>query len=85
MAQQTAVEWLTEQLKKQGFLYDLDIEAAKRMERKQIEEAFTNGKFNGWDLVDKVEPSNYYTQTYGEWTHTPHAPPHNTTTNASKY
>lgn len=29
----TAVSWLAEQLKKQGFLYDLDIEAAKQIEK----------------------------------------------------
>lgn len=32
---QTAVEWLESELKKQGFLYDLDIEQAKVMEKEQ--------------------------------------------------
>lgn len=32
---QTAVEWLESELKNQGFLYDLDIEQAKAMEKEQ--------------------------------------------------
>lgn len=40
MAQQTAVQWLVNQLKQQGFLYDLDIEGAKQMEKEQIINAF---------------------------------------------
>ena len=69
---QTAVEWLIEQLENNmnGFsiAWKEEFEQALQMEREQIEHAFTNGKFNGWDLVDKVEPADYYTQTYGEFT-----------------
>jgi hypothetical protein len=68
MKQQTAVSWLAEQLKKQGFLYDLDIEAAKQMEKEQIADAanqkiFGDITFTGSDeVITKGE--NYYNQTY---------------------
>ena len=68
MAQQTAVEWLEKQLKKQGFLFDLDIEAAKQMEKEQIIEAFWNG-----DNSDCLSEQNakefaeqYYNDTYNK-------------------
>lgn len=57
---QTAVEWLEEQLKKQGFLYDLDIEAAKQMEKEQIMKAFLDGKVNH----SKDWAEQYYNETY---------------------
>lgn len=57
--QQTAVEWLAEQLKKQGFLYDLDIEAAKQMEKEQIIDAFDMGTID-----DNMIGNEYYKDKY---------------------
>jgi hypothetical protein len=61
----TAVEWLELEYKKQGFLYDLDVEAAKQMEKEQIEKAFQDS------MVDIVlgkmsSPKEYYNETYGK-------------------
>ena len=59
----TAVEWLELEYKKQGFLYDLDVEAAKQMEKKQIENAYWDG---GQDVPchgDRCQ--EYYNETYG--------------------
>lgn len=65
---QTAVEWLIEQLKKQGFLYDLDIEAAKQMEKEQIEKAWWAGHDARNETI--IHPSEdcdgYYNETYGK-------------------
>jgi hypothetical protein len=61
----TAVEWLELEYKKQGFLYDLDVEAAKQMEKEQIEKAFHDS------MVDIVlgkmsSPKEYYNETYNK-------------------
>lgn len=61
--QQTAVEWLAEQLKRQGFLYDLDIEAAKQMEKEQIIDAYYYDSNS--DLI-KDDGEQYYNETYGQ-------------------
>ena len=67
----TAVEWLADQLKKQGFLYDLDIEAAKEKEKLQIELAHTTGYNDCYKyqkgLTKLVTPrgaTEYYNETY---------------------
>ena len=67
MSKQTAVEWLVEQLKKQGFLYDLDIEQALAMEREQIEEAVREG-YDSDRTVKKWKwiGQEYYKETYGK-------------------
>lgn len=63
----TAVEWLVEQSK--GFhnkeSMDKLIEAAKRLEREQIEEAYYSNKcyYCRDNSID-----DYYTQTYGKCT-----------------
>jgi len=67
MAQQTAVEWLVEQLpiRMQNYLQK-DIEEAKAMEQLEIYAAYEAGWING-DL--KKAPrvgSDYYDQTYNE-------------------
>ena len=64
---QSAVEWLVEQLKKQGFLYDLDIEVAKEKEKEQIKETFGDGA--NWELYGFQLPSEdraelYYNQKF---------------------
>jgi hypothetical protein len=66
MKKQTAVDWLIEQFKKQGFLYDLDIEAAKQMEKEQMFEYIKNLYCNG-DASLKYhleEFEQYYNKTY---------------------
>ena len=67
MAQQTAVEWLVEQLpiRMQNYLQK-DIEEAKAMEQLEIYAAYEAGWVNG-DL--KKAPrfgSDYYDQTYNK-------------------
>jgi hypothetical protein len=66
MKKQTAVDWLIEQFKKQGFLYDLDIEAAKQMEKEQIEQSFVAcWKANVPDGIEcKLSANEYYNKTY---------------------
>lgn len=58
----TAVEWLIEQLNKEGFaqvVTDVEIEQAKQMEKEQIENAFNYGQF---DLG--MESKEYYNEIY---------------------
>ena len=66
----TAIEWLADQLKQQGFLYDLDIEAAKEIEKKQIIEAYEDGKQNGIESITNINKyiigEYYYNQTYNQ-------------------
>ena len=42
----TAVEWLVEQLAKNGILHSSDIAKAKEMERQIIAQAFEDGDYN---------------------------------------
>ena len=51
MAQQTAVEWLIQELQLEG--YPFIIKQAKAMEKEQIEEAYLNG-------CSRVTPYGYY-------------------------
>lgn len=59
------IEWLENELKSQGFLYDLDIEIANDMFQKHIELAYNTGA---------IEMSNnsyrkgtiYFKETYGK-------------------
>lgn len=61
MAQQTAVEWLVEQLSMQTPLYTKDelIEQAKEMEREQMENAYKQRLFSDCQTFDQ-----YYNKTY---------------------
>ena len=43
---QNSIDWLVEQLKKQGFLYDLDIEQAKAMHKEEIVKAYNRDVIN---------------------------------------
>ena len=66
MAQQTAVEWLVEQINGKSLnkvTIDIPkelIEQAKAMEKEQILDAFKNGW--SWNYHD---PEQYYNETYG--------------------
>jgi excinuclease UvrABC ATPase subunit len=62
---QTAVEWLVNQLNKQGFaqvVTDEEIQQAKEMEQKQIENAFDDGEMN---RDGNKYSSDYYNETFG--------------------
>lgn len=62
--EQTAIEWLLEQVKKEGKLLDLDIEVAKQKEKQQIMDAYYKGMYSS--LRYNKTPSEYYNQTYLE-------------------
>lgn len=62
MAQQTAVEWLVEQLSDEFSNYpDAIIEQAKVMEKEQIKDAWFDGVTN-WDSEKEVE--DYIKETF---------------------
>lgn len=67
MTQQTAVEWLEEQLKKQGFLYDLDILAAKQMEAQQNK--ITEDTSDGFHTIKELYDFRmvYNVALFNEW------------------
>jgi len=73
--QQTAVEWLIEQLhRKYGgtdfFWTNMDeIEQAKEMEKERIETAYNKGTVHGIDYPESTLPitgEKYYNETYGD-------------------
>jgi len=62
---QTAVEFLVDKYSNQGTLHSSDISQAKKMEKKQIMEAWLITKpttFNGW----KKEFEQYYNETFNK-------------------
>jgi hypothetical protein len=71
MAQQTAVEWLLEQIKNKNgkeftSYYTEFIDQAKAMEKEQIKNSFNDGYCKGdeelsWDDIEK-----YYNETYNK-------------------
>jgi hypothetical protein len=76
MAQQTAVEWLLQQIKNKNgkeftSYYSEFIEQAKAMEKEQIMNAYSDGVFDG-TLTDefyedtKVSGEQYYNETYNK-------------------
>lgn len=56
----TAVEWLVEQLAKNGVLHSLDIAKAKEMEKEQIMDAY---KADLYPCSDE-DAEQYYNQTF---------------------
>ena len=64
---QSSIDWLVEQLKKQGFLYDLDIEQAKAMHKEEVINAVV-----WFDDTDRrpheieIEVKKYYNETFKE-------------------
>jgi predicted GNAT family acetyltransferase len=61
---QTAVEWLVEQLNKQGFakvVTDEEIKQAKEMEKEQICNAYRVGWIN---YFPKTDSEQYYNETF---------------------
>jgi uncharacterized metal-binding protein len=71
---QTAVEWLSEQLKPsialQTKYIDEFIEYAKQMEEKQIADAYCVGVNENpkYKLGEKIDWENYYERNYGKQT-----------------
>jgi hypothetical protein len=71
MAQQTAVEWLVDQVEDFIGLIPIDIiQQAKEMEKQQIEDAYRQGVTDEYgdslDFTDDTDAKQYYTQTYGK-------------------
>jgi hypothetical protein len=73
MAQQTAVEWLVEQLARKHnefqaltFYYEHkeEIEQAKQMEKEQIIEAIINNQNGLLRRKDIIDAEKYYNETY---------------------
>lgn len=64
----TAVEWLVKELELEG--YDYTIAKAINIEREQLEDAFQDGKWNGYenakDISEIKDPSDYYNERYGK-------------------
>jgi hypothetical protein len=65
--QQTAVEWLIGQIKKDiiGLEYDYadELKEAREMEKQKLEDAWVEG-FKNWNPSKSFE--QYYKETYGE-------------------
>jgi len=62
MRQQTAVEWLVEQLLDGKLLMPSLIEQSKQMEKEQITAAYNMGSY---DMAEKkFQPDQYYNETY---------------------
>jgi hypothetical protein len=64
--QQTAVEWLVEQLMERDFIkknFEI-IEQAKAMEKEQIKDAFKHGEIP--PLFDILSAEQYYNETYNK-------------------
>ena len=72
MAQQTAVEWLSERLIRMIptispiYKYDIKeyVEQAKAMEKEQIKDAFKHGEIP--PLFDILSAEQYYNETYNK-------------------
>lgn len=73
MKQQTAVEWLVNEIaEKYNFrfatYYGQEIQQAKEIEKERIETAYDKGTVHGIDYPDSLLPltgEHYYKQTYG--------------------
>ena len=72
MKKQTAIDWLISELKDNGFdhidLAEEIIKEAKEMHNEQIQDAFQEGKWNGYETAkgedDDKDPLIYYNETF---------------------
>ena len=65
MKQQTAVDWLVEQIcGDHTSEWQEQIDQAKEMEKQQIGNAYVYGSAYGINLENGLSPNNYYTETY---------------------
>ena len=71
--QQSAVEWLIEELTKNGFIflnYQEEINQAKELFKQQIIDAFYDGKSNGMDIshplssAKEIPSDQYFNETF---------------------
>jgi hypothetical protein len=62
--QQTAIEWLEEEMLKPNLSMKEILEQAKEMDKQRIAKAFTDGKAQNFSFYDKTG-EQYYEQTYG--------------------
>ena len=66
MAQQTAVEWLMQNIEKTlpNFIeaWRVEYEQAKQMEKEQISQGYMSGLIDGMNQ----QPKEYYNETYGK-------------------
>jgi hypothetical protein len=56
-----SIDWLENELKKQGFLYDLDLEVANDLHKKEIIKAYNDGFLN-YQICNSEQ---YYKENYG--------------------
>jgi len=68
MVQQTAVEWLEQQIKKYRLVSDRyifsDIKKAKEMEKQQIVNAHLTGLIHPLEIEATKQAEQYYNETY---------------------
>jgi hypothetical protein len=67
MEKQTAVDWLLDQLLKDGYIERLPVlqfQQAKEMEKQQITDAYDCGKEQ--PLSSQLSPIEYYNKTFGK-------------------
>jgi hypothetical protein len=66
--QQTAVEWLEQEMLKPNLSMKEILEQAKEMEKERIETAYNKGTVHGIDYPESTLPitgEQYYNETYG--------------------
>jgi hypothetical protein len=77
MKQQTALQYLIQEIKKHAWIDEdgfeqvslsiLDLEKAKELEKEQIEKSFIDGKFHelyGLNITEEKRAEKYYEETY---------------------
>ena len=67
----TAVDYLIEQLAKNGVLHSSDIAKAKEMEKQQIVDAYDDGQRNPYEYSENLDVNwydgrRYYNQTFSK-------------------
>lgn len=67
----TAVQWFFDQyIMNKGVMFVGVLNKAIEMEKEQIEDAFHEGIWNGWEAKESgkefIDPTQYYNNTYGK-------------------
>jgi hypothetical protein len=69
--QQTAVEWLEQEMLKPNLSMKEILEQAKEMDKERLTDAYCDGKANGMDishplsLTKEISADEWYNETYG--------------------
>jgi hypothetical protein len=69
--QQTAIEWLEEEMLKPNLSMKEILEQAKEMDKERLTDAYCDGKANGMDishplsLTKEISAEEWYNETYG--------------------